>query len=77
MKRNKTKTEQSREEKKMLRTALARDKKTENLRIFRYDDYKSQKEFADDLRANGYRVLKIWNGYVSDIDVDYWEFLNR
>lgn len=61
----------------MMRTALCRDKVSGNLKIFRYEDYTSQKEMASDLRANGYRVLKIWNDNVSDIDVDKWEFFNR
>lgn len=58
-----------------MRTALVR--MNGNLSIKRYDDYKSQKEMADDLRANGFRVLKIWNGYKSDGFVDEWEMTNR
>ena len=58
-----------------MRTALVR--MNGNLSIKRYDDYKSQKEMADDLRANGFRVLKIWNGYKSESDVDEWEMTNR
>lgn len=58
-----------------MRTALVRI--NGNLSIKRYDDYKSQKEMADDLRANGFRVLKIWNGYKSNAFVDEWEMTNR
>ncbi len=58
-----------------MRTALVRI--NGNLSIKRYDDYKSQKEMADDLRANGFRVLKIWNGYKSNVFVDEWEMTNR
>ena len=57
-------------------TALIRTQ-SGNLSIKRYDDYNTQAEFADDLRANGFKVLKIWNGYKSDAEVDNWEFLNR
>lgn len=40
-----------------MRTALVKDSKGEH-KIFRYDDYTSQKEFVNDLRGNGYRVIK-------------------
>lgn len=59
-----------------MRTALVRTE-SGNLSIKRYDDYRSQKEFAEDLRANGFKVLKIWNGYISDQEVGEWEFINR
>lgn len=61
----------------MTRTALARNKITRNLQIFRDDDYRSQSEFAQDLRGNGFRVLKIWNENKTDSEVDNWELLNR
>ena len=32
---------------------------------------------AQDLRGNGFKVLKVWNGDASDAEVDEWEFLNR
>ena len=48
-----------------------------NLATKRYDDYRTQKEFAEDLRCNGFRVLKNWNGYKSDAEVDEWEMINR
>ena len=59
-----------------MRTALYR-KPTGNIAIMRCDDYKTIKEFSEDLRGNGYRVLKIWNGNISDSDVMEWEYLNR
>ena len=34
-------------------------------------------EFAQDLRGNGFRVLKIWNEDKTDSEVDNWELLNR
>lgn len=58
-----------------MRTALVRG--NNGLCIKRYDDYKSNAEFADDLRANGFKVLKVWKGYKSDSEVDEWELLNR
>ena len=58
-----------------MRTALVRG--TNGLSIKRYDDYKSNAEFADDLRANGFKVLKVWAGYKTNEEVDEWEFLNR
>lgn len=61
----------------MIRTALARNSKTKNLKIFRSNDYGTQSEMARELRGNGFRVLKIWNGYKTDSEVDHWEWLNR
>lgn len=58
-----------------MRTALVRS--NNGLSIKRYDDYKSNAEFADDLRANGFKVLKVWSGYKTDAEVDEWEFTNR
>lgn len=60
----------------MTRTALVRTSEG-NLKIIRTPGYTSQKEFAIDLRGNGYRVLHIWNGNVKDNIVDEWEYLNR
>lgn len=57
-------------------TALVRNSNG-NLSVKRYDDYKNQREFADDLRANGFRVLKIWAGNKSDAEIGEWEFMNR
>lgn len=61
----------------MIRTALARNKNTKNLKIFHTDDYRTQTEMAQDLRGNGFRVLKIWNEDKTDSEVDNWELLNR
>ena len=58
-----------------MRTALVRG--MNGLSIKRYDDYKSNSEFAEDLLANGYKVLKIWAAYKTDAEVDEWELLNR
>ena len=61
----------------MTRTALVRDH-NKNLKIIRDKDfYKNQKEFAEDLRGNGYRVLKIWNANLTDSQCDEWEMFNR
>lgn len=59
-----------------MRTALVR---TDNgsLKIMRYDDYKTNAEFAADLRCNGFKVLKIWKGNKTDHEVYDWEYLNR
>ena len=57
-------------------TALVRTE-AGNLSVKRYDDYNTQKEFADDLRCNGFRVLKIWNGNKTGAEIDNWEMLNR
>lgn len=58
-----------------MRTALVRG--SHGLEIKRYNDYRSNQEFAEDLRANGYRVLKIWATYKTDAEVDEWELFNR
>lgn len=57
-------------------TALVRAE-AGNLSVKRYDDYRTQKEFAEDLRRNGFRVLKIWNCNKSDAEIDNWEMRNR
>lgn len=54
----------------MIRTALVRNSETKNLKIFRADDYRTQSEMAQDLRGNGYRVLKIWNENKTDSEVE-------
>lgn len=59
-----------------MRTALVRTA-SGNLKIMRYDDYKTNAEFAADLRCNGFKVLKIWKGNKTDQEVCDWEFLNR
>lgn len=59
-----------------MKTALVRTKEN-NLKIIRDDFYRTNDEMAMDLRGNGFKVLKVWNGNVSDIDVDNWEFMNR
>lgn len=59
-----------------MKTALVRTKQG-NLKIIRDDFYNTIKEMATDLRGNGYRVLKIWNGNKTDNEVDEWEYLNR
>lgn len=59
-----------------MRTALVRTE-SGNLKVMRYDDYKTQKEMADDLRANGFKVLKIWNEDKPTHEIEAWEYLNR
>lgn len=59
-----------------MRTALVRTE-SGNLKIMRYDDYKTNNEFANDLRNNGFRVLKVWKGNKLDSEVYDWEFSNR
>ena len=59
-----------------MKTALVRTKEG-NLKILRDDYYKTQNEMREDLTGNGFKVLKIWNGNKTDIEVDEWEFLNR
>lgn len=59
-----------------MKTALVRTNEN-NLKIIRDDFYRTNDEMAMDLRGNGFNVLKVWNGNVSDIDVDNWEFMNR
>lgn len=59
-----------------MRTALVRTE-AGNLTIKRYDDYRTQAEFAEDLRGNGFRVLKIWNGYKTMEEIEDWLDFNR
>lgn len=59
-----------------MKTALIRTQEN-NLKIIRDDFYKTNDEMAMDLRGNGFKVLKVWDGNISDIDVDNWEFMNR
>lgn len=59
-----------------MRTALVR-MSNGNLKIMRFDDYKTNAEFADDLRGNGYKVLKVWKGHKSEREVYDWVLFNR
>ena len=60
---------------KMIKTALI--KLNGNLKIIRDEYYSTNKEFENELRANGYKVLKVWNGNKSDKEIEKWEFYNR
>lgn len=44
---------------------------------FHRTDYGTQKEFREELKANGYQVIKMFNGYMSDEYCDEWLFENR
>ena len=59
-----------------MKTALVRTPNN-TLKIIRDDFYRTNDEMTTDLRGNGFKVLKVWNGDVSDVDVDNWEFMNR
>lgn len=59
-----------------MRTALVRTEEG-NLSIKRYDDYRTNAEFAEDLHANGFKVLKVWATFKTDAEVHEWEFMNR
>lgn len=48
-----------------------------NLKVIRDDYFTRQSDFASELRANGYKVLKIWNGNRSTAFCFNWEILNR
>ena len=59
-----------------MKTALVRTS-NKNLKVIR-DDYKqTNTEFAEELRGNGFKVLKVWNRNVEDSEIDEWEFINR
>ena len=59
----------------MVRTAIV---KMGNGTYFkRMDGYRSQREMAEDLRGNGYRVAKIFNGDKTDEELEEWLFWNR
>lgn len=60
-----------------MKSALVRNKETKNLKVIRSNDYTSNKSFSDELRVNGYRVLKVWNRHITDEEADEWEYLNR
>lgn len=57
-------------------TALVRDKRGV-LSVRHSIDCHSMKEYAQELRGNGFRVLKIFKGYVSDVEVSDWQYYNR
>lgn len=48
-----------------------------NLKVMHDDWFEKQSDFANELRANGFRVLKIWTGYKTEAECDRWELLNR
>ena len=57
-------------------TALVRNS-SGNLKVIHDDYFKTQSDFANELRSNGFRVLKIWSKNIPN-DVAYnWEFMNR
>ena len=57
-------------------TALVRTE-SGNLTIKRDNDYMTQAEFAECLRGNGFRVLKIWSGFRTYEEVSDWHMINR
>ena len=57
-------------------TALIRNQEG-NLKIIRDDWFLNKNNFAEELKGNGYKVLKIWNGYIAEDRINDWEFLNR
>lgn len=59
-----------------MKTALARNERG-NLEIIRNDYYETNEEMAQEIRANGLKVLKVWNGNIDENEVLEWEFLNR
>jgi hypothetical protein len=59
-----------------MKTALVKNEKG-NLKIFRNDEYKTLKEFENELKGNGFKVLKVWNGNKTNMEIEEWEFLNR
>ena len=58
----------------VIKTALVR--LNGNLHIVK-DLYHTNKEMEKELRNNGYRVLKVWDGNIDEWDVLEWEFINR
>lgn len=58
-----------------MKTALVR--LNGSLQIIRNNYYFTNKEMETELKSNGYKVLKVWNGNKSDSFVDNWEWLNR
>ena len=58
-----------------MRTALV--KGNNGYSVKRYDDYDSNKAFADDLRGNGYKVLKVWAHNASESEINEWQMMNR
>lgn len=59
----------------MTRTALV--KIDGNHRVMHYDDYKTNAEFAQELRANGFKVVKVWAKYLTEDETSDWLFMNR
>ena len=59
-----------------MKTALIRNMDG-NLEIYRSDRYRTNSDMAYELRGNGFKVLKIWNGDIDEDSVMYWLFLNR
>ena len=53
-----------------MRTALVRG--PNGLTVMRQSDYRNNADFANDLRGNGYKVLKVWKGNMNDQQVNDW-----
>lgn len=58
------------------RTAIARNE-AGNISVIRDDFYSTNNEMAQELRANGFKVLKVWSRVADDKEVEEWLFLNR
>lgn len=59
-----------------MKTALVKNAEG-NHEVIRKDCYRTNKEFATDLRGNGYKVVKVWDGDVSDDAASDWFVENR
>lgn len=63
-----------------MKTALVKTQ-TDNgkyvTRIVRMDNYMTNYEFERDLRGNGYKVIKVWDGYRTEQEVEEWHNLHR
>ena len=60
----------------MMMTALVRNANGD-LKVKHDEYFTNQKDFADELRANGFKVLKTWRGEKTRAEVEDWEFFNR
>lgn len=61
---------------KKMKVAFVRENPT-CTRRFEDETGISQKEFARELRGNGYKVIKIFNYDANFEDFNKWEYLNR
>ena len=76
-KEKKQKTEQPKKEQKAVERTLVVQDDSGNIQTMRYEDKPGEKEFAKELREQGYNVLYVWDKNASDKEVNMFLMMNK